>query len=72
MSPNKSTLGQLTALGGQPKFPPSHSVPLIRPKGYRLIGNYSAVDAVLANNNNEDSAVRASQQRFVAKILPGC
>jgi hypothetical protein len=71
MSPNKSTLGQLTALGGQPKLPPSHTVPLIHPKCYRPIGNYSAVDAVLANNNNKDSAVRASQQQFVAKILPG-
>jgi len=71
MSHNESTLRQLAALGGRPKFPPGHPVPLICPKGYRTIGDYSAVDAVLANDKNEDSAVRASQQRFVAKILPG-
>ncbi|KAI9826024.1 MAG: hypothetical protein M1826_006822 [Phylliscum demangeonii] len=71
MSPVESTLRQLAVLGGQPKFPPGHPVPLIRPQGYRPKGDYSAVDAVLANDNTDDSAVRASQQRFVAKILPG-
>ncbi|KAH8979346.1 hypothetical protein EDB92DRAFT_1904988 [Lactarius akahatsu] len=71
MSPVASTLRQLAVLGGPPAFPGGHPVPLIHPVGYRPKGDFSAVDAILANQENEDSAARPSQQRFVAKNLPG-
>ncbi|KAK4068625.1 uncharacterized protein Triagg1_7273 [Trichoderma aggressivum f. europaeum] len=70
-SPVQSTHRQLAILGGYPAFPPGSSVPLIQVQGYRPKGDSSAVDAVLANEANEDSKSRPSQQRFVSKILPG-
>lgn len=36
-----------------------------------MIFSFSIVDAILGNEPNEESKSRASQQRFVAKILPG-
>lgn len=71
MFPVASTLRQLAVLGGRPAFPPGHPIPLIHAVGYRPKGDFSPVDAILANQENDDSAVRPSQQRFVAKILPG-
>ncbi|KAF9773491.1 hypothetical protein IL306_008681 [Fusarium sp. DS 682] len=71
MAPVKNTFHQLAALGGHPAFPRGSPVPLIQAQGYRPKGDFSAVDAMLANEANEDSMSRASQQRFVSKILPG-
>ena len=71
MAPIASTLGQLAVLGGPSAFPPSEPVPLIHTQGYRPKGDFSAVDMILLNKPNEESKARASQQRFVAKILPG-
>ncbi|KAG8988225.1 hypothetical protein FRB93_004172 [Tulasnella sp. JGI-2019a] len=71
MPPVSSTLRQLAMLGSHPAFPPGHPLPLIYPAGYRPKGDFSAVDAILANQENDDSATRPSQQRFVAKNLPG-
>ncbi|KAF9269966.1 hypothetical protein L218DRAFT_4584 [Marasmius fiardii PR-910] len=71
MPPVASTLRQLAMLGGPPAFPPSEPVPLINVRGYRPRGDFTAVDAMLANEANKQSKTRASNQRFVAKILPG-
>lgn len=71
MAPFENTLRQLAALGGHPAFPDGSPVPLIQAQGYRPKGDFSAIDAMLANEANEDSKSRASQQRFISKILPG-
>ena len=63
--------GPLAVLGGAPAFPPGNPVPLIRPQGYSPRGDFSVIDAIIANAANEDTRARPSQQRFVAKILPG-
>ncbi|KAL7919361.1 pyridoxal phosphate-dependent transferase [Trichoderma austrokoningii] len=60
MSPVQSNLGQLAVLGGYPVFPPGSTVPLIQVQGYRPKGDLSAVDAMLANEANEDSKARPS------------
>ncbi|KAF9872940.1 hypothetical protein CkaCkLH20_09450 [Colletotrichum karsti] len=66
-----ASVRQLAILGGHPAFSPCDPVPLISPQGYRPKGDYSAVDAILANKACEDSTTRASKQRFVSKLLPG-
>ncbi|KAK8144852.1 hypothetical protein G3M48_005242 [Beauveria asiatica] len=71
MVPVASTLGQLAVLGGPPKFPSGDPVPLIHTQGNRPKGDFGSVDMILANIPNQDSKGHASQQRFVAKILPG-
>ncbi|KAL7963204.1 hypothetical protein V8C34DRAFT_300525 [Trichoderma compactum] len=54
MSPVQNTPRQLAILGGYPAFPPGSSVPLIQVRGHRPKGDFSAVDAVLANEANEE------------------
>jgi hypothetical protein len=71
MAPVSSTLRQLAVLGGPPAFSAGDPVPLIYTHGNRPKGDFNVVDKILANNPNKESKGRASQQRFVAKILPG-
>ncbi|KAK8036884.1 hypothetical protein PG994_015381 [Apiospora phragmitis] len=71
MAPVESTIRQLAVLGGHPAFPPGNPLPLISTQGNRPEGDFNAVDMILANTPNENFKARASQQRFVAKILPG-
>ena len=71
MAPFASTLHQFAVLGGRPAFPPGDPVPLIHAQGYRPKGDFTAVDAIHANEPNDGSTPRASRQRFIAKILPG-
>lgn len=66
-----SSSPQLAVLGGKSAFPAGESIPLICPQGYGYQGEFSAVDAILRNEPNEESKARASQQRFVTKVLPG-
>ncbi|KAI0503172.1 hypothetical protein F5B22DRAFT_652318 [Xylaria bambusicola] len=71
MYPPGSTSRQLALLGGLPAFPVNYPVPLIYLGGYRPKGDFSAVHGILSSTGNEDSKKRASQQLYVAKILPG-
>lgn len=71
MAPVASTLRHLAILGGSPAFPHVSPVPLISPRGYRPKGDFSAVDAILANEASDESKIRASKQRFVSKVVPG-
>ena len=71
MAAAANALRQLAALGGTPAFPPGNPVPLIFPKGIRPTGDWSPVDAILANEASDDSKARASQQRFVSKHALG-
>ncbi|KAH9204639.1 pyridoxal phosphate-dependent transferase [Leptodontidium sp. 2 PMI_412] len=71
MAPVGNTPLQLAVLGGRPAFPPSAPVPLIYTLGYCPKGDFTAVYAIIGNEPNEDSKACASQQRFIAKILPG-
>lgn len=66
-----STPHQLAVLGGKPAFPTGKPVALIYTQGHDPKGDFGVVDAILGNEPNEESKRRASQQRFVAKILPG-
>lgn len=71
MAPTTSSIPQLAVLGGRPAFPDGSPVPLIRFQGERVKGDFSAVDAIFANQANGILMGGASQQRVVAKILPG-
>lgn len=62
---------ELAVLHGKPAFSAGTPVPLIYTQGHGSKGDFSIVDAILANEPSTGSQVRASQQRFVAKILPG-
>lgn len=66
-----NALRQLAVLGGPSAFPSGNPVPLISPKGFCPTGDWSAVDAILANEASDDSKAHASHQRFVSKLLPG-
>ncbi|KAH6855722.1 pyridoxal phosphate-dependent transferase [Chaetomium sp. MPI-CAGE-AT-0009] len=71
MATVSNALRQLAVLGATSAFPPGNPMPLISPKGFRPMGDWSAVDAILANEASDDSKARASQQRFVSKLVPG-
>ena len=71
MAAATNALRQLAALGGTPAFLPGNPVPLISPQGIRPIGDWSSVDAILANEASDDLKAHASQQRFVSKHVPG-
>lgn len=71
MTSHERIIHRLAVLGGCPAFPPDSPVPLIHPQGFYPSDDFSAVNAILANEPSEESRARASQQRFVAKLLPG-
>ena len=71
MPPVATTVRDLAVLGVRPAFPLGNPVALIHPIGYYHRGDFGAVNAILGNTINQESNTCASQQRFVAKILPG-
>ncbi|KAK4148510.1 pyridoxal phosphate-dependent transferase [Chaetomidium leptoderma] len=55
MATAANALRQLAALGGTSAFLPSNPVPLISPKGFYPRGDWSTVDAILANGASDHS-----------------
>ncbi|CUS11818.1 unnamed protein product [Tuber aestivum] len=69
MAPVGSTLRQLAVLGGHLAFSSSAPVPLIHTQGYRPKGDFTAVDAILGNEPNDDSKARANDASAHSKVL---